>query len=284
MPSQGQQQGRVFLQQLPAQLIALGRASQKLAAIHALQSQRQQAHRGKHGSAAAHPIPHRKASQPLFRIGRGVKGTALLGNAHSVGKKVQAALLKKVAHLHQAVLGFHCAAAFANHNHHCLRQLRLQTPQHHIHPVRVGVVNEEQAQPVGRALQSLGNKHRPQAAAANAHHQHIAERLTLAAHNLAGVHLLGKLPNGRLHLLNLLGYLRRGRQLGRAQPVMPHHPLLVWVGNRAALQGLHILQRLLQHSQIARHIQRLLQTAKVQAQASRRVKVKVRHIPPPLSS
>ena len=156
----------------------------------------------------------------------------------------------------QAVLCFYRAAAFADDNNQRLRQTAADLGKNPVHAVRVGIINKVKVQLILQVEERLSHKNRPQTAAADTDNQGVSERLTARRTNLGGVDAAHKSSNIRLRLFNLSGDLRIGGQIGVTQPIMPHHPPLIGVGNSTSLQRLHIGQRLIQQRLMARKIQR----------------------------
>ncbi len=106
--------------------------------------------------------------------------------------------------------------------------------------VRVGVIDKLHGHAVGAgAAQRVRHEHGAQRRAPDAHAQHAGEARGGLGPDAARMHIGGELADGGQRVLNFRRDLRRGRQSGRAQPVMAHHAVLVRIGDGAVLQVVH---------------------------------------------
>jgi hypothetical protein len=132
-----------------------------------------------------------------------------------------------------AVACFLGAAALADYHGEGFSHPPFQLRQHLVHAIRIGVIEEIRPKPIGaRLAQRIGHELRAEGGAANADDQQIFKR-TGRALDLTVVDFRGKCPQRRQSILNFLLHRPGRRQLGRAQPVMADHALLIRIGYTA---------------------------------------------------
>ena len=106
--------------------------------------------------------------------------------------------------------------------------------EHALDAVGIGVVDEVDVHLVaGRIAEGVGDELRSERRSADADRQHVLELRRVGGLIFAPCTLAANVLIAATRLANLLGDLRRRARVRRAQPVMPDHPLLVGIGDRA---------------------------------------------------
>ena len=239
-PHRRQQRRRVAARLGAARrLIAGARAGQHGVDVQPLQRGGQQAHGGKLARPAAHPVPHRETRQPAVLGRELIQLAACARHGHGVFAELQPRAFIRGPRLQHSVTRLLGAARFRDDHAEGAAQIRADFAQHLVHAVRVRVVEEEHAQLVRRRLaQRLRDELRTEGRAADADDQHILKR-PLRAANGAVVNLPRELFDRCDGVVDFRAQGGRGREGRMTQPVMPHHALLVRIGEATALQRLH---------------------------------------------
>ena len=159
-------------------------------------------------------------------------------NRNGVFRKRQPSLLKRCGHQQHAVARFGCAAALAGHDDQRLVKRACQTTQHAGDAVGIGVVDELHAHAVGSVAERIGHEHGPQRRTADPDGKNLRK---LARR----VYLRRERNDGVPRRIDLSGQFRSRRQLGGAQPIVPHHALFVGIRNSAFFKLVHGLKRAL---------------------------------------
>ena len=266
VPGQRQLHGGVAFHAVPARLfVHQARAFQQFIHVHALKHGGNQPHHGHDGGAAAHPVFHREALEPAFRLSRFVQPGTRSRDGNRLGSEFQPVLPEEILGHQHAVAGFRRAAGFGNNDD--KRFFQREGFQHPVHAVRVRVVQKEHVQP--RRRNGVRHQLRTKSGTADADDEgrgilFRAGRRYFAVQNVPskGFDVRQGTINGRLQF-------RRGSQGGVAQPVVPHHAFFIRIGNGAGFQRLHVGKRLVYpplHGRQERIVQRKFGKIKGDAQ------------------
>jgi hypothetical protein len=243
VPHQRHQRCRVAADvALPGQFVHRRRPGQQRLDVDPLQRRRQQAHGRHHARAPPHPIPDREALEPTLGRGGLVEPAAGSGHRHEVRRVVQARPPVRRLHLEHGVGRLGRAARFGHDRDQRLPQRSGQVVQHAVDTVRVRVVDEVELHPVPGAAQGIGEQLGTEGRAPDADVQHVPKGPFLPR-EVAPVDTADKLPNRLPHRGDRGGDFIAGRELGRPEPVVPDHTLLVGVRDRAPLQRVHGVHR-----------------------------------------
>ena len=215
--------------------VHLRRARQQGLGVDALQRRGHQSDGPHHARAAAHPVPHREAGEEARRDRLAVELAAGAGDGDRLGPEPQARGLPAGLGLAQGVARLGGAAGLGHHDDQGAVEAVAEARPRAVEAVRVGVVDEMDAEPVGRAAERVGQQLGTERRAADADDEEVGEGASRTA-DLARVDPRRErrdVPPGRPDGRGDLG--GRG-ELGRAQPVVADLAVLVGVGDRAGLE------------------------------------------------
>ena len=145
--------------------------------------------------------------------------------------------------LEHAVSRLGRAAGLRDHDRERRPQAGTQPPQHAVDPVRIGVVEEMRPEPVRLASERVRDELGPEGRAPDPDREEIGESLGLVRPDLPLVHGIGEGEDPGQGLPDRAGDLGGRGEIGVAEPVVPHHAVLVGVGDRAALERRHRVER-----------------------------------------
>jgi hypothetical protein len=113
---------------------------------------------GGDAGAAADPVPHREALQPVFLLGLLVELRAFAGDGHGVTGEVQGLFLERVAGFEHAVARLGRSAGLGDHQHEGALEAVFQPGEEALNAVGIGVVHEVEAQPIALGAKGLGDQ------------------------------------------------------------------------------------------------------------------------------
>ena len=232
MPHEGEESGRVLADgRVAGDDVHRGGALEHRLDVEALKRGGEQTDGGEFRRAAADPIPHRKTGEPVlgncglveFRTGAG-DGDKVLGEIESGG-------LEGGGGFELAVAGLGGAAGFGDDDDEGFGELAAKAGENVVDAVGIGVVEEGHGELVLAGLaQRVLDQLRSEGRAADADHEQVFE-FTLWAGDGAGVDFGGEVLDRGERGRNLGGEGGRRGELGRTQPVMTDHTVLVGIGD-----------------------------------------------------
>jgi hypothetical protein len=242
--------------------------------VESLQRGREQAYGAEFGRAPTDPVPHRKPGQPAFLDGGLFQFRALARHGDKVLRMIEPGGAEGGGCFEHPIPRFDGASGLRDHHHQGLREFLAELGQHVVHAVRVGVVEEGDPHPVGRRLsQRVTHELGPQGRSTNAHDQDLGEAAARSG-DRAGMHLGRKRLHGGDGRRDRITQGGGRREAGGAQPVMAHHPVLIRIGDGAALERLHRGECLLHRRLHARdEIIRPRQTAQIERATNFRIRM-----------
>jgi hypothetical protein len=116
----------------------------------------------------------------------------LAGHGDRVTSELEPRRRVRMRRLEHPVAGFLGAAGLADDDRQRPRELGADRAERSVHPVRVGVVEEEGTHRIGGRAKGLGDELRPERRAPDAHDQKVPEAIGFLWPDLAAVHVGGE--------------------------------------------------------------------------------------------
>ena len=159
MPCQRELSGRVARGvRLARELVHGFRTSEESIDVEALQSSGEEPNGAEFARAAAHPIPHREAGEPLLGASNFIELATFAGDRDRVGRKRKARLLPTQGGFNLAVPWFRRAARLRSHQDEGGAEALTKRIKDAVDAVGIRVVDEVHAQGVLRGAEGIGHK------------------------------------------------------------------------------------------------------------------------------
>ena len=173
-------------------------------------------------------------------VGELIELRSVAGDGDGVFAEIQSRGFPGGLGFEHAVAGFRSAAGFGNDEHERLVEaVGGDLGEHRVHAGGVGVVEEEDRQ-AGVLADGLGDELRAERGAADADEQDLLEDATVGRRDLAGVDFHREVLEVGERAGDGLFQLRRGGEVGVAQPVVADHAAFVGVGDGTGFERLHV--------------------------------------------
>jgi len=244
MPGPGQHRGRVGAEVPdPRGRVHRAGAGEEGVDVDALQRGGQQTHDRRLRSPAADPIPHRETFQEPFLDGEPVEFAPRTGHRDRVWAEGEPPRSERSTRLEHPVAGLRCAARFRDHDNERVGEMVAEPAQDTLDPVGVGVVEERGPHLVVTSTEGVGDELRPERRPADPDHEQPLETPACGWLDRSVVDGGGKGRDAVERVADRAGKFGVGGEFGRAEPVVPDHPVLVGVGDRPGLEGVHRVER-----------------------------------------
>ena len=159
--------------------------------------------------------------------------------------EIEAGLLETRGRLQHSVACLLCSARFRNDYRQRVREVIADLVEDTIETVGIGVIEKINVKGIVRVAESVRDELRPERRAADSDQQDVFEGCPALGSDLPAVNVGRELLNARVSLVDVRAELRRRREAGIAEPIMPDHSLLVRVCDRARFQFAHVGEGLL---------------------------------------
>lgn len=233
--------------------VIAGQAGQGIAAsgpfqesidIDSLQRGRQQSDNRSDRGPAAHPIPHGEAGKPALLDSQTVQFALFPGYGNSVPRELEPGPFIGKSRLQHSVTGLLRPPALGNHQSQGLSQAVADFRQNPIHSVRIGVVEKKRLHGVIDSTERIGNELGPKGRPSDPDQQKAGKSSPLLRRNLTVMDPCGKVLYRPYRGLDLQRNLFGRSKMRCTQPVVPHHPPFVGIGQGTVLQLRHVPVRL----------------------------------------
>lgn len=215
-----------------------GGASEELRDVDALEGGGEGADGAHDGSAAADPVPHGEASEPVLGDGVFVEIAAKAGDGDGVAGEVEAGGAVSGFGFEHAVAGFFGAAGFGDDDGEGGGEFGADLGENAADAVGVGVVEERDVEGRIGGGDGFGDELGAEGGAADADDEDAGEFAACWRGDIAGVNFGCELKGGGEGGVDFGFEFGRGEG-GVAQPVVADHAIFVRVGDFTGFDGAH---------------------------------------------